>query len=445
MSLAGSIASMTARSRIVGGSGIWTMTPSTRRVVVERRGSAAVDAGLGRLAVELDEAGVDADLRAAAQDPLEVDHRRRVACRRSRRARPGGRPRRSRIARRRPRPTARRISVGDRPALEESRAAPRGHCQSRQPASGSRDSPLSDGLAGVRGQSLDLVRASVVDPERHLALRTPSSPTDGRLTRTFAAAPRAAASPSSDATFEVARRVDVAPARPAPRRAATSSTAGLDADQRDLGGAARRPPAAPPAAPPARRRCRGAASSPRRTPAYACGVLVGEVEEPVGQDADPVSSAQAWRSRVLLRTCGRPWDSAATIATSAAPRLAATAEALPPPGTGLADAERARRTPSRVRSRKRADAESSGTPPIVGCDPDATRPRCGTHRRASGPRSVGDGASAVPARPPATDGADAGGRAQLRRPGSAVSVAQAARRSSSSAGDRPSPRAVLDT
>ena len=29
MSLAGSIASMTARSRIVGGSGIWTMTPST--------------------------------------------------------------------------------------------------------------------------------------------------------------------------------------------------------------------------------------------------------------------------------------------------------------------------------------------------------------------------------------------------------------------------------
>ena len=29
MSLAGSMASMTARSRIVGGSGIWTMTPST--------------------------------------------------------------------------------------------------------------------------------------------------------------------------------------------------------------------------------------------------------------------------------------------------------------------------------------------------------------------------------------------------------------------------------
>jgi hypothetical protein len=30
MSLPGSMASMTGRNRIVGGSGIWTMTPSTR-------------------------------------------------------------------------------------------------------------------------------------------------------------------------------------------------------------------------------------------------------------------------------------------------------------------------------------------------------------------------------------------------------------------------------
>ena len=34
---------------------------------------------LGRFALELDELGVDADLGAAAQDPLEVDGRRRVA------------------------------------------------------------------------------------------------------------------------------------------------------------------------------------------------------------------------------------------------------------------------------------------------------------------------------------------------------------------------------
>ena len=49
-----------------------------RRVVVEvadRRD----DRRLGRLALELDEPGVDADLGAAAQDPLEVDGRRGVA------------------------------------------------------------------------------------------------------------------------------------------------------------------------------------------------------------------------------------------------------------------------------------------------------------------------------------------------------------------------------
>ena len=37
MSLAGSIASMTVRSRIVGGSGIWTMTPSTRGSALSSR------------------------------------------------------------------------------------------------------------------------------------------------------------------------------------------------------------------------------------------------------------------------------------------------------------------------------------------------------------------------------------------------------------------------
>ena len=78
MSLAGSIASMTARRRIVGGSGIWTMTPSTVGSALRSR-TVAVTRGLGRLALELDEAGVDPDLRAAAQDLLEVDRRRGVA------------------------------------------------------------------------------------------------------------------------------------------------------------------------------------------------------------------------------------------------------------------------------------------------------------------------------------------------------------------------------
>ena len=81
MSLAGSIASTTARRRIVGGSGIWTMTPSTVGSSLSSR-TVGDDAGLGRLAFELDEPGVDADLRAAPQDPLEIDHRRGVAARR---------------------------------------------------------------------------------------------------------------------------------------------------------------------------------------------------------------------------------------------------------------------------------------------------------------------------------------------------------------------------
>ena len=77
MSLAGSIASITARSRIVGGSGIWTITPSTVGSSLSSR-IGRRHRRLGGLALELDEPAVDADLGAAAQDPLEVDRRRRV-------------------------------------------------------------------------------------------------------------------------------------------------------------------------------------------------------------------------------------------------------------------------------------------------------------------------------------------------------------------------------
>ena len=79
MSLAGSIASMTDRRRIVGGSGIWTMTPSTVGSSLSSRTVGGRRRRLGGLALELDEARVDADLGAAAQDPLEVDRRRGVA------------------------------------------------------------------------------------------------------------------------------------------------------------------------------------------------------------------------------------------------------------------------------------------------------------------------------------------------------------------------------
>ena len=61
------------------------------RVVVELADRGR-HARLGRLAFELDEARVDADRLAAAQDPVEVDRRRRVAPDDDD-ARPGGRPR----------------------------------------------------------------------------------------------------------------------------------------------------------------------------------------------------------------------------------------------------------------------------------------------------------------------------------------------------------------
>ena len=54
------------------------MTPSTAGSSLSSR-IVGDDAGLGRFALELDEPGVDADLGAAAQDPLEVDGRRGIA------------------------------------------------------------------------------------------------------------------------------------------------------------------------------------------------------------------------------------------------------------------------------------------------------------------------------------------------------------------------------
>ena len=81
------------------------------------------------------------------------------------------------------------------------------------------------------------------------------------------------------------------------------------------------------------------------------GVLVGEGEEPVrerrrGRRPPPRG---ARRARAYF---GRSCDSDATIATRPAARLAATAAALPPPGTGSADASRSTKSAT-VRSRKR--------------------------------------------------------------------------------------------
>ena len=152
-------------------------------------------------------------------------------------------------------------------------------------------------------------------------------------------------------------------------------------------------------------------------------------------------------------------DSAATIATSAAPRLAATADALPPPGTGAAEPS-ASTNPSRVRSRKRAAGVGS-THRLYGCGCElrvrqsAVRERSGSRASAHAAvrRDVGAGAGAVPARPPRDRRcAAARGRACARgrrsvTPGPERRFVSAVRPRGADlvveAGDRPAPRAVL--
>ena len=77
MSLAGSSVSITVDSGIRLGSGIWTMTPGDERVGVEPLDLGA-DLASRRRARDLDEATLDADLRARLEDLVEVDRRRRV-------------------------------------------------------------------------------------------------------------------------------------------------------------------------------------------------------------------------------------------------------------------------------------------------------------------------------------------------------------------------------
>ena len=149
---------------------------------------------------------------------------------------------------------------------------------------------------------------------------------------------------------EVARGVDVAPPGQGLGHLDDGSRQASTHVERDLGGVARgrlqrgRPGRL------LRRRSRGAASSPprsRRRPRRPRRRASGTGR----RGRWPDRRAQARRS-ACSAYFGRPWDSAATIATSPAPRLAATAEALPPPGTGSAEASRATNA-SRVRSRKR--------------------------------------------------------------------------------------------
>src|SRR5439155_17604992 len=103
----------------------------------------------------------------------------------------------------------------------------------------------------------------------------------------------------------------------------------------------------------------------------------------------------------------------ATIATKAAPSDAATAEALPPPGTGAAEASSSTNAPS-VRSRYEEGGATSAIPPIVGCADIRDRPRATPGAVCA---SVTGRAQYRCARPASDLGPDQGGSRSGARPG----------------------------
>ena len=217
MSFAGSMASMTARIRIVGGSGIWTMTPSTSGSALSSRTAAVTRASV---------ASPSSSTKSASMPTLAQPRRMRSrytiegASRPTIRTRsPGGRPRtapeagdvlatapRSSSAIGAPSSNLARAGgiVSPRPATEVVRAVRRG----RRP-------DVSDSQACSMSSSSSTTRAVIVPSND-------GSSTAGRLTRTLAAAPRAAASPRSDATFRSLWALTLL--RPASASAASASS-----------------------------------------------------------------------------------------------------------------------------------------------------------------------------------------------------------------------------
>ena len=188
------------------------------------------------------------------------------------------------------------------------------------------------------------------------------SPIDGRLISTLARRATSRRLGEQCRDIEVAGGVDVAPAGQC-LGDRDEFEAGLDAGHRDFRGVARGDLQGRRAGRALRVRLARQLHRGREL-AEGGGVLVGEVEESIGE-GEPRRVRPGVQVRVLRRTSGGPIDSDATMATSEAPRLAATAEALPPPGTGAAE-PRASTNPPTVRSRKRVGVVGS-THRLYGC------------------------------------------------------------------------------
>ncbi len=345
---------------------------------------------------------------AAAQDPLEVDGRRRVA--------PDDDHAQAR------RPAARRGERWRRPRRRRA-----GSPSAIGPPSRSRAREDEAVKAGLRPGSARAVRRAPTSSRVSAARRSTSwsssstravmscsnsaSPTDGRLTRTLAAAPRAAASPSSEATLRSLEALTLL--RPASASAVATRSTQASTQRRGTSEATRA--ADWRAAVRAARLVVGLARHLHRgtEPGVGLGVLVGEGQEPIrereaGLGRPGVEVGVLGVLRAALRTGPRP-------SPRDSPRARPpTAEALPPPGTGAADPSAAM-NPSSVRSRKRDPAVVWSIPRLYGCGSASVTTRSDRaahgfladtpHRRS---HRVGAGAGAVPARPPrATDMPDA--------------------------------------
>ena len=156
---------------------------------------------LRRLAFDLGEPGIDADLGATAQDLLEVDRRRRVPAD-DHDGQAGG----PALARGEGRDVLgdRRPDLGrDRAPLEETGLARRRHGHARSAARRLERFARARRCRLPRGCRRPAARCrGGASPTRAVSSpRYSGSSMEGRLTRTFAAAPLAAASPSSAATL----------------------------------------------------------------------------------------------------------------------------------------------------------------------------------------------------------------------------------------------------
>ena len=250
--------------------------PVNTRVLVERP-DLLDDAGLGCLALDLDEAGIDAHLPAEPQDLLEVDGGRSVLAddhdRQRRRPTVIGQVR----AGLRHGPAD---LFGDGGTLEQAGALG-GHGQAPSGADGVARLAAHDGFARLEDESLDLLE-QLLDPRRGRALEL-AVPDRREIDHDVRGCPARRGLTEEGGHVQVARRVDVA-ATGERLCGADELEACLDARQRDLGRGTRRRPHLHRPRRALRVRFLGELERGRE-PGIRRRVLIGQLQEPTVQAA----------------------------------------------------------------------------------------------------------------------------------------------------------------